>query len=271
MKYNIPNQDIIKAFGISGEPTPLAGGQGTSFRVGDVVLKPTNNAVEASWVADIFGSIFSDNFRVPKPIRAENGMWIFNGWTANSFVSGEHLVGHYAEAIELSKVFHEALIDIPKPTFFDKRNDVWSVADKIAWSELPLPNFELTNEPLQRIFSLLRKNELPNQLIHGDWGTGNILFDNKLAPAIIDFSPYWRPADFAIAIMIIDAMVYEGATVSIIGLCKSIKDFDQLLLRALVRRICEYIGHQNHIENIQDRSEDILKHLELIDTVINSF
>ncbi|MBU1119316.1 phosphotransferase [Patescibacteria group bacterium] len=269
MNTSIPSQDTMKAFGVSGEPVLLTGGQGTSYRVGDVVLKPTNDSVEASWIADINNNLASDEFRVPKPIRTQNNLWVLNGWTASLFVEGRHMNGNYAEAIKISKIFHKALLGIPKPDFFDKKNDVWSVADNIAWGELPLPDFELTNKPLQRIVSLLKKNELPNQLIHGDWGTGNILFDRKLTPAIIDFSPYFRPADFAIAIMIIDALVYEGADVSIIDLCKDIQDFDQLLMRALLRRTCEYIGHQNHIENDRDRSGDIIKHLDLIDIIID--
>jgi len=48
----------------------------------------------------------------------------------------------------LSKVFHKALANIPKPEWFDKKTDVFAIADKIAWSELPLPNFEPTKEPL---------------------------------------------------------------------------------------------------------------------------
>jgi len=68
--------------------------------------------------------------------------------------------------------------------------------------------------------------------------------------------------------MVIDALVYEGADESIIDLCKDIQDIDQLFLRALVRRICEYIDHQNHIENTQNRSGDIIKHLKLIDIIV---
>ena len=115
------------------------------------------NIVEASWIADIYNNLVSDKFRAPKPISTKDGSWVFNGWTVNRFVEGKHEDGNYTEAIKISKIFHKALIGISKPTFFEKRKDVWSVADKIAWGELPLPDFELTNKPLQRIFSLLKK------------------------------------------------------------------------------------------------------------------
>ncbi|MBU0706830.1 phosphotransferase, partial [Patescibacteria group bacterium] len=180
---------------------------------------------------------------------------------------GKHKAGNYAEAIIISQEFHKALVGIPKPTFFEKRNNVWSVADRIAWGEQPFPDFSLTKDYFQNLSTLLTTNKLPDQIIHGDWGHGNILFDKDDKPVIIDFSPYWRPADFSIAIMIVDALAYEGADVSIVELCTNINDFNQLLLRALTRRICEYIGHQNHPENTQDRSKDIEIHLNTFNTI----
>ncbi|MFA5188013.1 MAG: phosphotransferase [Patescibacteria group bacterium] len=264
---NFPPQKVLHAFNLTGDPILLSGGQGNSFLVDNVVLKPTKDVQEASWLAEINNSLISNEFRVPKPIRANDNSWVFEGWTANTFLSGEHIPGNYSGVIDVSKVFHKALIGIPKPDFFDQRNTVWSVADKIAWGELPLPDFALTNNPLLKIFKLLRKNELPNQLIHGDMGIGNVLFDKKLPPAVIDFSPYFRPADFAIAIMMIDALVFENADKSILNLGKDFKDFNQLLLRALVRRICEYIGHQTHKEASKDFSPEIIKHLQIIDII----
>ena len=46
--------------------------------------------------------------------------------------------------------------------------------------------------------------------MHGDL-TGNVLFADDLAPAVIDFSPYWRPTGFASAIVVGDALLWEGA------------------------------------------------------------
>jgi uncharacterized protein (TIGR02569 family) len=266
---NIPPQEILQAFKLEGTPVLLKGGQGTSYRVGDVVLKPTDDAVEATWLAEINIKLKSDKFRVTQPIPGPDGNWVYHGWTANTFLEGKHIPENYAGVINVSKDFHEALAQIPKPEFFDDRQDIWAVADRIAWGELPIPDFELTNEPLKKIFKLLEPNKLPNQLIHGDMGTGNVLFDDKLPPAVIDLSLYYRPADFAIAVMMIDALVYEHADKSILELGKDLKDFDQLLLRALVRRICEYIGHQNHPEAIKDFSPEIVKHLNIMDLIVN--
>jgi fructosamine-3-kinase len=63
--------------------------------------------------------------------------------------------------------------------------------------------------PVERLWKLLRPLEQPSQLIHGDI-SGNILFATHLEPVVIDFSPYWRPAGFAAAVLIADATVWEG-------------------------------------------------------------
>lgn len=263
MDSHTPNIDVLKAFGLSGEPRRLSGGQGTTYRFGNAVLKPIDNIDEASWVADLNTRLVSDAFRVPKPIKADNGSWVWKGWIASEFIEGAHEKNLYTEAITISQEFHGALKSILKPSFIDQKDNVWAVADRIAWGEQPFPDFALTAKYFQKVSSLFKPIESPCQLIHGDWGLGNILFTKDDKPAVIDFSPYWRPADFAIAIMIIDALAYENARPTIVDLCAQIKQFDQLLLRALTRRICEYIGHQNHPKNTKDRTKDILIHLNI--------
>ncbi len=265
MKLNVPDINILKAFGVSGNPILLPGGQGTSYLVDGIVLKPTNNEIEACWVADVYNSLSDNKFRVAKPVLAKNNSWVFSNWTAYNFIKGEHLEGRYLEIIEVSNLFHEALEKIPRPSFLDMNNDAWSIADKIAWGELHIPKNKLTDEMFEKIFTNLRDTKLPSQIIHGDIG-GNILFDSKLHPAVIDFCPYWRPANFAKAISIIDWLVWKNADISIIDLCKEDDEFDQLLLRAVTRRTCEYIEHQKN--NNKDYSEDIIRHINIVDKLI---
>jgi hypothetical protein len=38
-----------------------------------------------------------------------------------------------------------------------------------------------------------------------------VLFHAHLPPALIDFSPYWRPPGFASVVVIADALVWESA------------------------------------------------------------
>ena len=83
---------------------------------------------------------------------------------------------------------------------------------------------------------------ITSQLIHGDL-TENILFAEGFAPAVIDFSPYWRPVGFAPAIVVADAVCWRDADPSVlIKLVSHIEHFPQLLIRALVHRMVTTIA-----------------------------
>lgn len=58
-----------------------------------------------------------------------------------------------------------------------------------------------------------------------------------LPPALIDFSPYWRPVEFATAIVVADALVWERADPADVSAAMSTDGFGQFLVRALLFRI----------------------------------
>ena len=64
-----------------------------------------------------------------------------------------------------------------------------------------------------------------------------MLFDDGLPPAILDLSPYYRPATFASAIVVADALTWEGADASLVDAFDADRAFAQHLLRALIYRI----------------------------------
>ena len=77
---------------------------------------------------------------------------------------------------------------------------------------------------------------LPRQLIHGDLG-GNVLFAGASPPAVIDFSPYWRPPGLALAVAAVDALTWSGADPAILDALDGEPELDQLLARAHVGRL----------------------------------
>ncbi len=81
-----------------------------------------------------------------------------------------------------------------------------------------------------------RRWTIHRQVIHGDL-TGNVLFADSLPPAVIDFVVYWRPAAYARAVVVADALAWEGATPDDLAAATSGEGFGQFLARALMARI----------------------------------
>jgi uncharacterized protein (TIGR02569 family) len=124
---------------------------------------------------------------------------------------------------------------VQRPSFLDHRTDPWATTDRVAWNEIPAVGFPGVPH-LHQLTSALRPVTAPSQLIHGDL-TGNVLFDDRLPPAIIDFSAYWRPVPYAAAVVIADALVWEGADRQILHSVGHFDDFGQHLIRALIFRL----------------------------------
>jgi uncharacterized protein (TIGR02569 family) len=233
-----PPPHVLAAFGVSGEPEQLAGGTGTSWRCGGAVLKPIEwsaSVEELEWQAEVLSAVCEDGFRVPRPLRAEDGSVLVDGWYASTYVEGEHRERRWPEVIAAGECFHAALAGAPRPSFLERRTDHWAIGDRVAWGELPAGRFAHVKH-IPRLVEALRPAEAPSQVVHGDL-TGNVLFADGRPPAVIDFAPYWRPTAFATAVVVGDALAWEGADESLLEAVDHIASFPQFLLRALIYRI----------------------------------
>jgi uncharacterized protein (TIGR02569 family) len=231
-----PPPRVLAAFGAAGVGTiPLGGGQSTPWRAGDLVLKPADlDREEWEWQARILSRVSCDGFRLARPQAAVDGSLCVDGWCATEYVAGQHEQRRWPEIIAVGERLHAALRAIPRPSFLDQRSTPWAIGDRVAWGEIPAGGFPAVSH-LPPLTAAVRPVTAPSQLIHGDL-TGNVLFHGRLPPAIIDFSPYWRPAAYASAIVVADALVWEGADSSILDAVGHIGDFGQYLVRALIFR-----------------------------------
>jgi hypothetical protein len=154
-------------------------------------------------------------------------------------VDGEHDFApvRWAEALRVGREFHAALAGLSRPAFLDRRTHAWAEADRAAWGEASAKVDHDELSPLfERLLDGLHPVELSCQVIHGDLG-GNLLFADGLPPAVIDFSPYFRPAEFALAVAVNDALAWHDAPLSIVDLLDDVADLDQLLRRAAIYRL----------------------------------
>jgi hypothetical protein len=83
-----PPPGVLAAFGLVGPAERLAGGQGTSWRVGGVVLKPGVDPQFQEWLGTVVAGIAQRGFRLPTVRRAEDREWVVQGWGAQSFLPG---------------------------------------------------------------------------------------------------------------------------------------------------------------------------------------
>jgi uncharacterized protein (TIGR02569 family) len=241
-----PPLHVLAAFGVADStPVALGGGQGTSWHAGELVFKPADIAQdELRWHAQTYPQVTLDRFRLPQPQTAGDGSLCVDGWCATQYAAGHHEQRRWPEIITVGARFHAALRGIPRPRFLDARSSPWAISDRVAWGETPVSDYPQVTH-LRQLSAAIRPLSAPGQLVHGDL-TGNVLFHDRLPPAIIDFSPYWRPAAYASAIVVADALVFEGASTDILGAVSHVDDFGQYLVRALIfRAVTDWICAQD--------------------------
>ncbi|MDI5966634.1 phosphotransferase [Streptantibioticus silvisoli] len=254
----VPPPSVLDAFGVRGTPVPLAGGQGRSVRVGGYVFKPADGAEEeAEWAAGVLEGLGAGRgFRVPVPLRAADGRGVVDGWTAGGFVAGEPGPrGRWREVIGAGRAFHAALRGVPRPGFLARRSHPWAVADRVAWGEQEVEVVAGLAEPFAALRALRRPVEQPAQLVHGDL-TGNVLFAAGRAPAVIDFSPYWRPAILAEAVVVVDGLLWFGLPPGLLTGGGDRRDWRQVLIRALIFRLVahsELTGPSGYVPAVERR------------------
>lgn len=230
-----PSRQVLAAFGAKEPPERLAGGQETTWRSGELVLKPLDMPeAELDWQAELLGELVCDGFRVARPVRAEDGLLVVEGWCAWEALEGRHEERRWAEIVAVGERFHGTLAGVRRPGFLDERTDRWTIGDRVAWGELPASDYAHVKH-VPQLVAAMRPLEAPSRLVHGDL-TSNVLFAEGLPPAVIDFVPYWRPPPYASAIVVGDALVWEGADESLLEAVADVPDLPQYLLRALVFR-----------------------------------
>jgi uncharacterized protein (TIGR02569 family) len=254
-----PSEDILASFGAITEPQCLTGGQGTTWISGSIILKPEHDAQSAHWIASIFDELPDQTeFRFARPIRAATGEWLKDGWVAWSKLEGvDGVTGSYKEKFLACDAFHKAISSIPFAPFLKAGASPWSVADRFTWQEQYMVFHPKLQPLIDAIQILIEPVSLPEQAIHGDM-LGNFMFAEGLPPAVIDFSPSWRPAGFAKGVMIADAIAWEGAGADILGISDE-PFLHQLVLRGALRRVAE---QQQHLKQSNKTIEEVFPEAE---------
>jgi uncharacterized protein (TIGR02569 family) len=216
---------VLEAFGIRGAVRRLPGGQGTSWRADWLVLKPHADETEIRWLAGLCSRHAFEGLRVPAPVPASHGRLVVDGWCATPFTAGSPVPDddQHAESwlpvLAAGRRFHAAVHDEPPPPFFARRSHRWARADHATWYGVPEPVPVQVDQRRREFAALTHAEGLPDQLVHGDL-SGNVLLAADREPAIIDISAYWRPAVYADAVVVIDALLWWRTEPSLIELAQ---------------------------------------------------
>lgn len=264
-----PDDEVLAAFGTHGPPELLAGGENRSYRCGDLVLKVHDEGEQTEGLLDLESRLPSTRaFRTARPVRAADGRWVWRGWAAREYLEGRHEPGRWAEIVPVCRAFHDAIEAAPKPWFLQQKGDParadgWTHADAVTWDEATMEHHPRVAPLVARLRDVLRPVEAPSQLIHGDIG-GNILFADGLPPAVLDLSPYWRPASFALGVAVADCVAWDGAPDDLIDEISDVDDWLQMLARGELRRLLEV---DTHWLRGRDMLDDLGTHARVIEAI----
>ncbi len=205
------------------------------------MLKPVGCVPEHAWVCQTYAAWDSEDVRVPQPVApkgVDQGGWSTDGWGAHVFLPGRDLdlVRELGQVKEASDAFHDRIKDLPRPDFIDVRDDPWAFGHRLAWEAAEAEGDEETLEVIQRLEGHPAPVRTADQVIHGDI-LPNVLVAGGLAPAVIDWPPYFRPAGTANAVAVTDAVTFRGAPLSLLEEWETGEDWNQLLVRALLYRL----------------------------------
>jgi len=103
-----PPEAVLSAFGLSGSPVALPGGQATAWRAGAGVLKPSDVPPSViAWQARLLAGVDGrPDFRVSVPLQAVDCSWTVEGWTAWRYEPGSHVSHRWHDIIAVGERLH---------------------------------------------------------------------------------------------------------------------------------------------------------------------
>jgi uncharacterized protein (TIGR02569 family) len=232
------SEEVVHSYNLNGAIVPLLGGQNTSVRVNNAVLKPVEDVLHYEWLFTIIDSMNPQGYRLSKPVRSNKGTFVSGSWVCTQFERGQEVNGRVKEKLQVTRLFHHDLSNFSLRNFSPVDNP-WAKAHRIAWQADELPK-EVHTGTRQIINDLLIKVRLKEQytlqFVHADLA-GNILFDEVLPPLIIDFSPTVAPVEYAESILVCDCIAWQGSKVSEIDVLPNHEFYQEMIIRAVVFRL----------------------------------
>lgn len=219
-----PSARVLDLFAVPGDFRPLPGGRGDSVVAGDLVLSPGRDPAVAAWLNPplVRLAVRLDSeplraLRVAVPVPARDGSWVVDGWGASRYEPDATACQELSVLVATGRLLHARLDSaFPERPALEQRTDHWAAADRAAFGAPGrLEHTVGPDDPRRGLLRLVAARmdgswSAPEQLVHGDLA-GNVLLDARGVPVVIDMAPYWRPALWAEAVCVLDAVLWLGA------------------------------------------------------------
>ena len=196
-----PSADVLDLFAVPGAVTSL--GDGPGVVAGDLLLTPGRDPAVQAWLAPLVArlAVTMDSrpdrrrldLRVAVPVPARDGSLVVEGWAASRHEPGTVPTRDLDVTLAAGRVLH---------------------AELASW--VPTRPAQLPGEGAA------------GQLVHTTL-FGKVLLDPCGAPLVVDITPAWRPAPWAEALCVLDAVAAGAAPASV--LTRWSTDSERALLR----------------------------------------
>jgi len=208
----------------------------------DLLVRPVADNAVAAWSASVLDGLAVDGLRVVAPVRASDGRWVVSGWAASRYTAGT-VEPRHDEMIDIAVRLHAAIAGLPRPRLLDGQDDALSSSAAGAWGESRLVlDEDLGGRSYGELAALRRQVRLNPQVVHVEL-FGSVLFDGDRPPALVDLVPAWRPAEWAAAIVAVDAVAWGGADAALLDRWSHLAEWPQMLLRAVLHRLALHARH----------------------------
>lgn len=223
-----PTEHVLDMFAVPGDTEVVTGG----VRAGDLVLSPGRDPHLQEAVSPRLARLAVNldtrpgrdprDLRIAMPVPARDGSWVVDGWSATRFEPGAHQLTDLTALRAVGAVLHAELhaATTRSPITHPAREDRWADAARVAFGEAPLDVDAVGPDGREVLLALGSHRDAtplgPDQLVHGDLAR-TVLLDAGGAPVVIDLSPYWRPALWAEAVVVLDSVLVLDADAAVMS------------------------------------------------------
>lgn len=224
------------------EPRPVEWAGRRAWHCRDILVRAVADNAVAAWSAGVLDGLDVAGVRIAKPVRSSDGRWVIAGWAASRFVPGA-LEPRYDDVVTVATKLHAATEGLPRPRVLEGRDDLISWSAAAAFGERRLAVDRRHGGDLYaQLVAYRQPVQAQPQVVHPEL-FGAVLFDQKAVPALVDLVPAWRPASWAAAVVVVDALAWGGADDELITRWAHLPEWPQMLVRAVLHRIALHAQH----------------------------